>query len=666
MSAQTTTTSTFPLPTMWPSGYGNYGPGYDPTLLESINNVDRNITAEINSVSKDIVKDISQSTLGLRDSIERGNSSINNGLERTAAVTQSAIERNAGEGRLITVTTDAASRQAAADTARDIMRAVDKNGSEGITTSERIGSNISSAIERNAGESRLTTVTTDAASRQSAADIARDIMRAVDRNGADATNTSERIGSQISSAIERNAGESRLTTVTTDAASRQSAADGVRDISVAVERTSGSCINATNTSYAGLLGSVERNSGENRVSAMHLDSASQARLADTRRDIIAQLNNDTSLISTSVEKNGSDIRNQVANSAWESRTGIANGFAASMLEQSKNTGLLANKLGDIYASGLLEQQKAKESVLERLDHQYASTLLEHQKAKESVLGRLDHQYAATQLELQKSKYDASIQSANHHSELLLEQQRVKEYLSSKGDSHFAVSQLEQQKSKSELANQAASHYSELLLEQQKVKEYLSSKGDNHFAMNQLELQKVKSDLSSQASTHFSINQLEQQKLGATISAQLADAKYEALKTQQTLADKMAECCCEVKEKIDLVDRDRLRDSLNSEKNDNNMQKILELNAAAGRFDPLAPGYGPFAAGYGPGFAAGYGPGYGPGYNFGPSYQNGPGNGNGDVNIYSYEGRRRRGHRRSYRSRSRSHSHSRSRSPHHRS
>jgi hypothetical protein len=115
-----------------------------------------------------------------------------------------------------------------------------------------------------------------------------------------------------------------------------------------------------------------------------------------------------------------------------------------------------------------------------------------------------------------------------------------------------------------------------MMEQQKVKEYLSSKGDSHFAMNQLEMHKVKEGLSAQAAHNFSALQLDQHKIKESIQAQLADAKYDALKNTQFLADKMCECCCEVKQKIDLVDRDRLRDGLNVERNEVNILKVAEF------------------------------------------------------------------------------------------
>jgi len=120
------------------------------------------------------------------------------------------------------------------------------------------------------------------------------------------------------------------------------------------------------------------------------------------------------------------------------------------------------------------------------------------------------------------------------------------------------------------------HYASLMLEQQKLKEYLSSKGDSHFAMNQLEMHKVKEGLSAQAAHNFAALQLDQHKNKEAIQAQLADAKYDALKNTQFLADKLCECCCEVKQKIDLVDRDRLRDNLLHSRDENSLLRVAEF------------------------------------------------------------------------------------------
>jgi hypothetical protein len=94
------------------------------------------------------------------------------------------------------------------------------------------------------------------------------------------------------------------------------------------------------------------------------------------------------------------------------------------------------------------------------------------------------------------------------------------------------------------------------------------------------MQKVKEGLACQAAQNFSISQLEAQKNREAIQRDLADAKYEALKSQQYLSDKMSECCCEIKGKMDLLDRDRLRDNLLVEREDNNLLKILEVAGIA--------------------------------------------------------------------------------------
>ena len=614
MSSQTPPVS---IPPVFPGFYPGYNPGYptysDEAILSSINTNSRQLTSDINGVSKDVT----QSSLGLRDAIERGNSINNTAIERTAAisqsaieraaaenrasalisdaasrqfaadqfrdvirtvdangytatgatertaaVTQSAIERTSGENRASALISDAASRQFAADQFRDVIRTVDANGYTATGATERTASQLALAVERNgaanahaternatqilgsvertAGETRLTNVVADAASRQAAADTARDILRAVDSNGFTGTSTTERANAQLAMAIERNgatnahtternasqilsnlertSGEARLTTTVTDAASREAAAMQSQQINSAIDRNGGAAVNATQTAYAGLLSSIERNAGESRMAAVQLDSASQTRMADTRRDIIGQVNQTSNSILTSVDKNGSDTRSMVAETAWESRNGINTGFASTMLGQEKLASSIQLQAGQNYASMLLEQQKAKD------------------------------------------------------------------YLAGRGDNQFAAGQMELQKAKAELGHQMGDHYSNLLLEQNKTREYLGSKSDNQFAMNQLELQKVKSELATQAAQQFSIGQLEQQKLGSLISAQLAESKYESLKTQQIIADKIDHTSESIKLRVDNIDRDRLRDNLTSERNENSVLKILELTELSRRRD----------------------------------------------------------------------------------
>jgi hypothetical protein len=145
---------------------------------------------------------------------------------------------------------------------------------------------------------------------------------------------------------------------------------------------------------------------------------------------------------------------------------------------------------------------------------------------------------------------------------------------------------------------------------------MTSKMDGQFAATQTEILKCKADLSAQAASQFSVTQLEQQKMGAAISAQMAEAKYDALKNHTDISKQLAECCCELKEKNDRLDRERLRD-------ENTVYKINPFGPVGGGILG-APGFPVGFGGYG-----GYG-GYG-GAHVGP-YGNHDGYGN--VNVYS--------------------------------
>jgi hypothetical protein len=177
--------------------------------------------------------------------------------------------------------------------------------------------------------------------------------------------------------------------------------------------------------------------------------------------------------------------------------------------------------------------------------------------------------------MSKAVTDSAWETRNAMSSNMLEQLKAFNNIQQQSAQNYASTLLEGQKSTALLSLDGNNHYASLMMEQQKIKEYLSSKGDSHFAMNQLEMHKVKEGLAAQAAHHFSALQLDQHKIKESIQAQLADAKYDALKNTQFLADKMCECCCEVKQKIDLVDRDRLRDGLSVERNEVNILKVAE-------------------------------------------------------------------------------------------
>lgn len=401
----------------------NINEGANKTIF-AVSDAQRQLTSELNGVVKDIndstskiVGTVETHSLGLRDAIERGNVGQSTAIERINTQLGNAIERN---------------------------------GSSILSATERVGGQVGGAVERNGGS--------------------------------------------ILTAIEKVAGEGRLTTTIVDAASRQAANDSARDILAAVERNGGASVGASKDAFNGLLASIERNSGENRMTTVTADGAAQARLLDVRRDITTNLNAMEGELLTTLGKNHGDIVTNIAQTAWETR-------------QNQNT--------------------------------HFATLLS---------------------ETQKGAAANALQSANNYASLMLEAQKTAHHSDSKADAHFAA---------------------------------MISKTDNQYASLMLEQQKVKECLAAQAANNFAVNQLEQQKLKEVITMQLQDAKYEALKNKQELSKEMAECCCEVKQKIDqrsqdvintvdTLDRNRLRDEVNTINNENTILRLLDGDWGRGR------------------------------------------------------------------------------------
>ena len=332
--------------------------------------------------------------------------------------------------------------------------AIERTSANGMATTERVNSQLATAIER---------------------------------NGANNMATVERNAGNITTAIERVAGEGRLTTTVTDAATRQANNDSARDILRAIDRSGGDAVSTTKDAYNGLLGSIERNAGEGRVQTLAAAGQTDAKLTDVRHSILSDVNRSATEVLSSNTQNLNVLTKHVTDSAWEQRTAMATGFQ-NMSEQS------------LHSKHSLAQQAAQ---------QYASHMLENQKLAAEAMRHHDNQFAA---------------------------------IISKTDSNFST----------------------LLLEQQKVKECLAQQAAQQFAISQLEAQKVKE----------------------VITLQLQEAKYEALKSKNELSKEMAECCCDVKQKIDqrsqdvigvvdTLDRNRLRDEINTTNNENNLLKFAE-------------------------------------------------------------------------------------------
>ena len=328
--------------------------------------------------------------------------------------------------------------------------AIERTAANGMATTERVNNQLSTAVERTAGNGMATT----------------------ERATGQVANAVERNAGQIMTAVERVAGEGRLTTTVSDAASRQAANDSARDILRAVDRIGSDAIGNIKDTHTGLLGSIERNAGENRAAILATAGQTDAKLLDVRHSILNDVNRSGSDILSSNQQSLNVLTKHVTDGAWEQRTALSHGFHNMNEEYLKSKHDLAQQASTYYASNLLENQKSTALLAKQQDNQFAAMI-------------------------------------------------------SKSDNHFAA----------------------LLLEQQKVKECLT--------------------------------------------LQLQDAKYEALKNKQDLSKELAECCCEIKMKVDhraqdvintvdTLDRNRLRDDLTVANNENNLLRALEYYDDHGR------------------------------------------------------------------------------------
>ena len=441
----------------YPAGVNPY---YDPAqnlannLYENTNRVNSNVT----EAQRFLTNELAGVNTNIYDSTNRVNANINEsqrfltaeiaGVNKniydTIAQNGIAIERTAANGM---ATTERVNSQ--------LATAIERNGASGMNTTERTAGQVSSTVERSAGQ----------------------VGASVERNGGN-----------ITTAIERVAGEGRLTTTIVDAASRQAANDSARDILRAVDRVGVDAVGTTKDGFAGVLASVERNAGEGRVQTLVAAGQTDAKLLDIRHSILNDVNRSANDILTSNTQNLNVLTKHVTDGAWEQRTAMAQGLQSLSEENLRTKHDLAQQASTYYASNLLEQQK----------------------------------------------------------------------------------------NQGLLAQQASTHYATYLLEEQKSTAFIANKQDNHFAA-----------LLSKQDNHFAALLLEQQKSKECLTLQLQDAKYEALKNKCDLSKELAECCCEIKMKVDqrgqdvintvdTLDRNRLRDEVNTITNENSILRILEL------------------------------------------------------------------------------------------
>ncbi len=213
---------------------------YDSTnkIVGTINDTQRLLTSEFAGVNKNIYDTIASNGIAIERTAANGMATT----ERVNNQLSTAVERTAGNGM---ATTERATGQVAA--------AVERNGG-----------NILTAIEKVAGEGRLTTTITDAASRQAANDSARDILAAVERNGGAAVASSKDAYNGLLASIERNSGENRMTTITADGANQARLADVRRDLTQNLTAMEGEVLSAINKNHSDTITAIGNTAWETR------------------------------------------------------------------------------------------------------------------------------------------------------------------------------------------------------------------------------------------------------------------------------------------------------------------------------------------------------------------------------------------------------------------
>jgi len=438
-------------------------------------------------------------------------------------------------------------QQGANDIARDILRAVDHNGAQNLSTTERTSSQLSTAIERNgAVNSHITEMT------------AAGLQTAIERNGANGMSTTERVNSQLATAVERNgAVNSHLTQLTSAQVATAVERNGAQGMST-TERVNSQLATAVERNGANNMAAIERTSGENRLTTVIADAANRQAANDSTRDVLRNVDRTGSEAVASTKDSFAALLGTVERNAGETR-----------IQTLTSSGILDNSLRDVRYSVLNDVNRNTNELIAAgtqnfnvLSKSVTDGSWENRTALSNGFQNISEEHLRTKFDLSKGMGD-------HYSSIMLETQKLGHFMSAKADGHFASNQLEMQKVKEGLACQAA----------------------NNFSISQLEMQKVKEGLSTQSAVQYAAAQLDAHRNREAIQKDLAEARYEALKSQQYLTDKVGECCCSIKEKMDVIDRDRLRDNLIVSREDNNVLKILEFGGLGRGGNGGGYGYG---------------------------------------------------------------------------
>ena len=311
---------------------------YDGTnkTVTAINEAQRLLTSELAGVNKNIYDTIAQNGIAIERTSANGMATT----ERVNSQLATAVERNGANG----------------------INTTERTAGQVASAVERNGGSIMTAIEKVAGEGRLTTTITDAASRQASNDSARDILAAVERNGGAGVSASKDAYNGLLASIERNSGENRMTTITADGASQQRLADVRRDVTSNLNAMEGEVLANLNKNHGDIITAVGNTAWETRQN----QSTQYASLLSEGQKAAAAgaLQNAQTYASLLIEgqKTAAVLSQQTDNQFAALVSKTDHHYASLLLEQQKVKECLASQAAQNFAISQLEQQKIKESL----------------------------------------------------------------------------------------------------------------------------------------------------------------------------------------------------------------------------------------------------------------------------------------------------------------
>jgi hypothetical protein len=333
---------------------------------------------------------------------------------------------------------------------------------------------------------------------------------AIDRSTISNRDATERVGLSVLSATERNGSDTRISV-------ERTAANGM----ATTERNGGDTRTALYQNTQGVLSSSERNGGDTRTAVYQngqgVLSSVERNGADTRASVYQGIQ---SVLSSS-ERNGGDTRTAL----YQQSQGLS-----SAVERNGGDSRLAFQQGFTQLGSAVERNGGEtRGAVQQSGGQVASAVERNggdtRTAISQAQGYLSSATERNGGDTRAAVVDARSQIENHigDTRALL-----------RSDIMQTMNAVD--RTASAVAVQVAAGSRDQLLSAKDI---------------QIQQLQVRGDMLQFVGTGFSQGRTDLFQVKSDLAMQLKEAELEALKTEQRLSKQLAECCCEIKEKVDM-------------------------------------------------------------------------------------------------------------------